>query len=283
MLSAQNPYTGHIAIIGYGYVGRCMSTLFRNPLVYDPNLAEDQPGVRLCNDQAYINEHAKLAYICVPTPMDDNGACDTSIVEATIRWLEADVIVICSTVPPGFTQRMSEETGKNCIHEPEFFGESKHHPWKTGMSKEWVILGGKKELTSMVAGVYQSVFSANVPIIQTDSLSAELAKYMENSWLATKVSFCNEWFDICKSFGADYNVVKELWLMDPRVTRSHTSVDPYDRGYGGKCLPKDVNAIVKAAADNGTLVPLLTAALQYVSRQHQEKIENNAKPVKHSP
>jgi UDP-glucose 6-dehydrogenase len=82
---------------------------------------------------------------------------------------------------------------------------------------------------------------------------------MENAYLAMKVTFCNEFYDIATKFGVDYNEMRELWLQDPRMGRSHTFVFPDDRGYGGKCLPKDVNAIIQAAQAAGYAPQLLAA------------------------
>lgn len=87
--------------------------------------------------------------------------------------------------------------------------------------------------------------------LQTDSTTAELVKYMENCWLATKVTFCNEFFDIANTFGVDYNELRELWLLDGRVGESHTIVYEENRGFGGKCLPKDTEALYGKIEDEG--------------------------------
>src|SRR4029077_1080164 len=72
-----------------------------------------------------------------------------------------------------------------------------------------------------------------------------------NAFLATKVTFCNEFFDIAQRFGIDYNELRELWLLDPRIGKSHTFVFADKRGYAGKCLPKDMDAVIAAAEDAG--------------------------------
>jgi UDPglucose 6-dehydrogenase len=86
-------------------------------------------------------------------------------------------------------------------------------------------------------------------------------KYMENSFLATKVAFVNEFYEICRSFGADWHAVREGWLLDPRIGRSHSAVFTANRGFDGKCLPKDVNAIVRAASEVGYRPALLAEVL----------------------
>jgi UDPglucose 6-dehydrogenase len=84
---------------------------------------------------------------------------------------------------------------------------------------------------------------------------------MENAFYATKVTFCNEWFDIARTFGVDYNELRETWLADPRISRDHTFVYPDNRGFSGKCLPKDTSAIVKASADRGCDARLLKSVM----------------------
>lgn len=97
----------------------------------------------------------------------------------------------------------------------------------------------------------QKFMHADTKFYQTDLKTAELVKYMENSWLATKVTFCNEFYEIAKTLDVDYNELRELWLADKRINRSHTLVYPDKRGFSGKCLPKDISAIVKKLEEIG--------------------------------
>src|SRR5438270_5046903 len=84
---------------------------------------------------------------------------------------------------------------------------------------------------------------------------------MENCFLALKVAFCNEYYDIAQAMGVNYNELRELWLLDPRVGRSHTFVLPEKRGFDGKCLPKDVAALVQAAKAAGADPMLMEAVI----------------------
>src|SRR5205807_8423671 len=95
-----------------------------------------------------------------------------------------------------------------------------------------------------------------------DARTAEMTKYMENCFLALKVTFCNEFYDIARGMNVDYNELRELWLLDPRIGRSHTFVLPDDRGFGGKCLPKDVAAMVHTGTETGSRPTLLEAMLR---------------------
>jgi UDP-glucose 6-dehydrogenase len=93
---------------------------------------------------------------------------------------------------------------------------------------------------------------------------------MENAFLALKVTFCNEFYDIASVLGVDYNELRELWLLDPRMGRSHSFVYPENRGYGGKCLPKDVAALIQTATAHGYHPSLLTAMAETNSRFRED-------------
>ncbi len=243
----------NVAIIGFGAVGRHMHRLFPEAVVYDEPLGL---GVR-----ADVNS-CDYAFVAVPTPSDPTGRCDTAIVEEVVAWLTVPCIVIRSTVAVGTTERLRERTGKRIVFQPEYGpGETPDHPYADPFSVRWVILGGRPTDTAAVADLYKDVYSAELSIHQTDATTAELVKYMENAFLAVKVTFCNEFFEVAHRLDVDYNDLRELWLLDPRVGRSHTFVKPRERGFGGRCLPKDLNAIIQSAADVGFDASLLRATL----------------------
>lgn len=113
----------------------------------------------------------------------------------------------------------------------------------------------------MAIEIYQSVINSNVKIYQADSDTVEMAKYMENAYLAAKVIFCNEMYDICEKLGISYNKAREIWIVDPRIGSSHTFVYKNNRGYGGSCLPKDISSITKQAKEMGLNPKLLDAVI----------------------
>jgi UDP-glucose 6-dehydrogenase len=92
-----------------------------------------------------------------------------------------------------------------------------------------------------------------------------MAKYMENAFLAVKVAFSNEMYDLCAALDVPYEDARELWVLDPRIGSSHTLVTA-ERGYGGKCIPKDVAALCRQAADAGAPLSVLEAAESSNSR-----------------
>lgn len=240
-----------VGIVGMGVVGKGILKLFQWATGYDI-----YDGQYMDNKDAVNN--ADICFVCVPTPSLDDGACDTSIVEEVIGWLEADVIVIKSTVAVGTTDRLVEETGKRICFSPEYQGATQHsHP-----ANEFVILGGDSDTTMVVAQAYQYAFDAYLQIKQTDAKTAELVKYVENTWLATKVVFCNEMARIGRAMGVDYNELRELFLLDSRVNPSHTFVyydQPY---YDSHCLNKDIPALVRCAKDNGYDTPFVRSVIR---------------------
>lgn len=248
----------NIAIVGYGYVGQAMYRFFKdhyNIKVYDPFSSAIQSSTK-----EEVNS-CDFAVVCVPTPMSDGGEVDLSIIRETLGWLNTPNILIKSTIPPGTTEMLAKETGKNICFSPEYIGEGnyvvqwwkdKGYPHPTDMKyHDFQIFGGPREVTSAVLQYFKRVLGPDVRYHQTDSKTAELCKYMENSWAGMKVTFCNEFYELAKSVGVDYDELRELWLLDGRVERMHTAVFKDKRGFGGKCLPKDINGIVKVAEAHG--------------------------------
>jgi UDPglucose 6-dehydrogenase len=250
-----------VGIVGCGFVGQAMLRLFGDCPVYDPAKGQtDREAINRC----------RFAFVCVPTPTGQGGECDVSLVEETVRWVEPEIIVIRSTVAPGTTDRLRHETGKRIVFQPEYIGETVAHPLLDHQAQGFSVLGGLTEDASPVADLYKRYYHAAHRFYFTTALTAELAKYMENAFYATKVTFCNEFFDIARRFGVDYNELREVWLADPRISRDHTFVYPDDRGFGGKCLPKDTAAIIAASEKHRFTPPLLRAVLTVNAayRQH---------------
>jgi UDPglucose 6-dehydrogenase len=244
-----------VGVVGAGVVGTAMQRLFGpETVMYDP-----KPGCP--QDKGAINS-CDAVFICVPTPMKHDGSCDTSIVEEAVSWVEAPLIVLRSTVSPGTTDRLREKYNKHVVFQPEYLGETPAHVFGDLAERSFIVLGGAQEDTSRVADLYKHHHNSMVYFYFCDATMAEVAKYMENSFYAVKVTFVNEFYDIAKVFGVDYNLLREIWLADTRISRDHTFVYPEARGFSGKCLPKDVNAIVKSCGDRGYDAALLKATLK---------------------
>lgn len=261
-----------IGIVGYGVVGKATAKLFRheegNPdlRIYDLKL----PGMNGAQDKAAIQTR-DLVFVAVPTPEGPEGVCDLSAVEEVVSWVNPP-ICLKSTVPPGTVDRLVAATGKRVCFSPEYVGETAWHPWKGIESHGFVIVGGERSLCDLVVQAYQQFLGPLFRYYITDAKTAELCKYMENSFLATKVAFVNQFYDLAQVYGVNFNELREIWLADERIGRSHTIVTE-ERGYRGRCLPKDMAAIVQAAKKLGG-APLLEAIDRYndeVCRRADEK------------
>lgn len=242
--------TQSVGIIGHGYVGNAVREFFSKHYkvsVYDP-----AQGLA---DKDAVSK-SDLALICLPTNSKSDMRCDVSLVEEAVLWCEADIIVIKSTVEPGTTDRLVDQTGKRIVFSPEYCGESSYwSPYKWDRKLEempFFTFGGNPIDTSAVVDAYMTVVGPTKKFVQTSAKNAEMAKYMENAFYASKIAFVYEMNEICLSAGVDYNSVRELWLMDPRINPMHTAVFHQNEApFGGKCLPKDLAALVAYAKQLG--------------------------------
>lgn len=236
-----------IAIIGYGHVGKLMHQIFPHALIYDPNYEEYKDT----KDQ--INKECDLAIICVWTGSNEDGSCDISIVDQSVKWLETDLILIKSALAPGTVDKLKRRYKKRICISPEYFGESKYWlPYEQTLEGwPFMIIGGEDKDATEILDIFVPVLGPNKKYFICTALEAEIIKYMENTWSAVKVIFSNEMYEICKSMGANWYRVWEGWALDPRVERSTTAVFVNKRGFGGKCLPKDVLALIRSSQKNG--------------------------------
>jgi UDPglucose 6-dehydrogenase len=231
-----------------------MHHLFKDAAIYDPKIYPE-------SKKEIINE-CDTVFICVPTPSLPDGSCDTRIVEEVVSWVKSKLIILRSTVRVGFTDEMIKKYKKEIVFQPEYYGETISHPYANLNDREWLSFGGTQQGIELAIKTYQMIINSNVRIYQADAKEVEMAKYMENTYLATKVIFCNEMYDIAKALGVNYNIVREIWLADSRIGSSHTFVYENNRGYSGNCLPKDVASIISQAEESGTDVTLLKGVVE---------------------
>lgn len=222
----------NVLIVGYGVVGKHLHEEIKslNPDIYDKKFEQD-------NRKDFYD----IVFICVDTPyVDENNVCDITEVRNAINENKGYIYVIKSTILPGTTKQLREETNKRIIHSPEYYGNTPH---SNNIDFNFTILGGVKEDCIYVQQALQEVYDASHSFRIVDSNTAELAKYMENCWLATKVSFCNQFYDIAEKCGVDYEDLRELFILDPRVNPSHTFVYRKHPYWDSHCLNKDVRAL----------------------------------------
>jgi len=271
----------NVAIIGAaGKVGQAYNLVFPNALLHDPALRElidDHRGVH-STPLSIINEYCELAIVCVPTPSNPDGSCDTSIVEEVIHKLRTPLILIKSTVYPGFTHRMKMDTFKRICVSPEYIGSSGgyHVPSKypdpiDPRQHGFMVIGGDPDDCSAIIDIFLPVLGPSCRYRIMDATSAELVKLLENSFIAMKVTFANEMRQMCDTFGVNYHIVREGWLDDPRVGDSHSAAFSSKMGWGGHCLPKDTANLVHACKQRGFIPHFMEAVIRSNKRHATSK------------
>jgi UDPglucose 6-dehydrogenase len=253
-----------IGVVGHGVVGSAVARFFcadrrAEVAIYD----KFQPPHNSRERKAAVNA-CDLVFICVPTPIGQDGvSCDVTAVEECVSWITAP-ICIRSTIPPGTVDRLAAATGKAIVFSPEYLGEQPGHPWRNEGDSGFLIVGGSPAACELVLSAYRSIPELELQYYCTNARTAELCKYMENCFLATKVAFVNQFFDIAEVLNIDFSELRLLWLADPRIGQSHSNVTAA-RGFRGRCLPKDVSAVVAAMKPFGG-TPLLEAIMEYNAR-----------------
>ena len=267
-----------IAVIGSeGYVGKAFVKMIEDHydvVRYDPVLKEE------CASKDEVNATV-LSVICVPTPMKKDKSCDTSIVEKVVSWLETPVILIKSAIVPGTTDYLRKKYKKRIVVSPEYISEERYYvtsrmDFRKDIKKcPFLILGGNDEDCNYILDLLVPVLGPEKIYYKVKPIEAEIIKYMENTYFGVKVTFANEMYDICQKFGADWYRVWKGWALDPRVDEMHTAVFPENRGFTGKCLPKDLNALVKASEKAG-YTPIMLKAMLKSNREIRKR--NGKKP-----
>ena len=230
-----------VGVIGNGFVGEAISFAFSS--VSDLYVYDTDPLKSLDDLESVHN--CDFVFICVPTPMFEDGSQDMSYVESTFeKATNKPVYILKSTVLPGTTEELSKKYSNiKIIFSPEFLTEKNSK--NDIMNPSRIILGGKLNLIESVKKIYELQFSSE-KIILTDSKTAELTKYMNNTFFATKVSIMNEFKLLCDKIGANWEEALKGFVSDGRIGDSHFNVPGHDGklGYGGTCFPKDVNALL---------------------------------------
>ena len=240
-----------IGIIGKGFVGSaveygftCEKNLNAEIKVFDIN-----PKLKTHSLEDTINK-SDYIFLSLPTPANPDGTIHLDIVDNALAEIDKSlnndcIILLRSTVVPGTSQLFAKKYPKlQLVFNPEFLTEKNANYDFINQSR--IILGGNKHLTKKVATLYNWRFDNSIPIIQTNYETAEFIKYVNNCFLATKVSFMNEMKLIANQIDIDWDKTIEGFTLDPRVGNSHVSVPGHDGkyGFGGSCFPKDMQALI---------------------------------------
>ncbi len=249
-----------IGIVGNGILGKALDSVFKDKFevfIYDKYKEQ--------NDIFWVSKNADLVFICVPTPMKNCGGIDLSCVEDSLRTLSDSlkeeggevIAVLRSTIIPGTTDSLQKKySNVKLVFNPEFLTEKNFIEDMKKTNK--VVLGSEdKEVSEFVEKVYRQIFP-DARYILTNAKTAEMIKYSSNISLASQVIVANELYQICEKSGVDYNAVKEALLLDNRIGK-FLNVPGHDGdfGFGGKCFPKDLNALIMYSKKQGYSPELL--------------------------
>ena len=275
----------NIGIIGQGFVGSAIREVLKNfysVMTYDL----DQEKCNSTHEDVCLK--SDIIFMCLPTPMRPSGECDTRILEDAILQVEEackktyesrPILVIKSTVPPGTTARINDKSGLSVCFSPEFLTEA--NSFEDFKNQTRIIIGGPRPATTLVKQMFRKAFPT-IPIVKTGSKTAEMVKYFTNCFLATKVTFANQMYDICQTKDIDYDKVCEYVLYDKRIGKSHLTVPgpDGDRGFGGHCFPKDLAAMIYYAdtnnVDNQFLIDVEDANDKYRDKRDWEEMKGRA-------
>tara|TARA_B100001093_G_scaffold519139_1_gene606686 strand:+ start:5047 stop:5919 length:873 start_codon:yes stop_codon:yes gene_type:complete len=269
-----------LGIIGHGFVGKAVDYGFSNTKVHK-KIIDPKYGNTPLDTEKLVNSNADLIFVCVPTPMGDDGDIDTSILDSVMSMLsncsKETLIVIKSTVTPSVIEMY---TGMcNVVYNPEFLTEKS--ACEQFVNPEFHIFGGNEDQTELLESYYDKYSLCNwCPSYHMTLEEASFVKYTINSFLATKVTFFNQLYDVCKSHGnVNFNKIIKAVGADERIAPSHTKVPGFDgkQGYGGACFPKDTLAFSKYSKELTLLNKAIEINNNYRSqyeRDDREKEQN---------
>lgn len=272
-----------MSIVGLGVIGNAMFQSFKNHFevnLYDKNkpLQSTIHGKDAIQELVYLTNGP--IFLSVPTPMNQDGSCNISIVSSlckeineahmkrvteqscycNICGISEQVVVVRSTVPPGTCDQIQNDNPYlSMVFNPEFLTEA--NAVEDFKNQDRIVLGGERLAVDLVESYYKDVFPS-VSYQRCGRKEAEMIKYVCNSFLAMKVIFANQIKAYADAIGANYDAVVDVITSDKRMGHTHWKVPGPDGllGYGGKCFPKDVCALIASAKSHGIDFSLLAKA-----------------------
>ncbi|WMT84916.1 UDP-glucose/GDP-mannose dehydrogenase family protein [Wolbachia endosymbiont of Listronotus oregonensis] len=301
----------HITIIGVGYVGLVSGTMLSeqghkvdcidintekiellksgNIPLYEPGLADylenniKSQRIRFFDSYFQINPNTEVVFITVDTPSDSLGNANlknvyNAVSEVSERVNQDCLIVIKSTVPPGTAENIYNYLSNKGYNfdlgvNPELLKQGS--AVSDFLYPDRIIIGVKTKLArAKLEVIYKSFIDKNIPLMVTDTVTAEMIKYASNAFLATKVAFINEMAGLCELLGVDIDLLANSMGMDHRIGKEFLKAGP---GFGGSCFPKDLSALIRLAEDHNVKLQILNS----VKESNYNHITNIAKKVEY--
>ena len=280
-----------IGIIGNGFVGKATQQLENNKVelyCYDINPELCIPFGLSLNNLCNIVD---IIFISVPTPMNNDGSCYTKILEDVVNDiskicnLNKKIVVIRSTIPPGLSDKL------NCYFMPEFLTEKnfindfiENKEWIFGIKNTDQDFDFKNKIQNLfnLAYEYNKIKSNKCVFIKNKE--AEMVKLFRNTFLATKISFCNEIYDFCLSENINYDNMIKYAGKDERINISHTAVPGHDtkRGFGGTCFPKDINnlySLMKKNKQESLIIKNVIKRNEHIDRKEKDWLSDKGRTI----
>ena len=271
-----------IGIVGNGFVGSAVRYGF------SPNVGCDAE-VRVYDKNPNKSTHtleeviieSDIIFLSVPTPSNQDGTMNVDIVDSVLNDIdtmnstmvdEVGIILLRSTVTPGTTSNLQKKyPNLRIVFNPEFLTERSANFDFINQSR--FILGGSSDDVIEVSELFRERFGSSLSIIETNYETAELIKYMTNTFFATKISFLNDMKLLADKCGVIWEDALEGFVRDGRVGHSHLNVPGHDGkfGFGGSCFPKDIQALINFGNELGLEMSVLKGAWETNLKVRPEK------------
>jgi len=276
-----------IGIIGKGFVGSAVQFGFSPNTGCDAEVKiYDKDPNRSQHSLKEVLDNSDFIFLSVPTPANLDGSVNLDIVDEALTSINEinsrdNIILLRSTMIPGSTNKFAKKYPKlNLVFNPEFLTERSAKFDFINQSR--YIVGGDPLDTSKVIDMYRWRFGQSISVIETNPETAELIKYMNNCFLATKVSFMNEMKLVSDACGADWEMAVDGFIRDGRIGHSHINVPGHDGklGFGGVCFPKDIMAMINLGKSLGLDMHTISGAwktnLEVRPEKDWEKLQGQA-------
>jgi len=261
-----------IIIAGYGFVGKAVASSLKETIIHivDPKYTTGQI-------EHYPDANGVI--ICVGTPSTEIGDCDVSqIYQVMDQVPETMPVLIKCTVRPDYLNRLLVNYPRHKIcYSPEFLRAATAN--QDFADQTYMVLGGEDP-----DGMWEELFKSNLKnlnkVVQCTLTEASMVKYTTNCFLAVKLTFFNQIYDMCQVNGADYNTIIDILKLDERMGTSHMQVPGPDgvRGFGGACFPKDTNAFVHYTDRLTVSHTLVESAIKY-NKKIRKTLTSSQKPI----
>jgi UDPglucose 6-dehydrogenase len=249
-----------IGIIGAGFVGSAVKNAYD---IYGVPVIVHDPA------KGYVSTWEELkscngVFVCVPSPTTSSGECDTSILRSVLENLSGmEGVIISKVTAPSSVYKSLHVLYPNLVHAPEFLvAATANDDYIHGL---FGFIGGTEHYTKIAEEIIRGGQRNLQEVLHCSIVEASLAKYTINSFLALKVSFMNQIYEMCKETGINYVNLVTLLQAEKRLGTSHFHVPGPDgkRGFGGACFPKDTSALYYEGTHSGVDLSILKSAIEY--------------------